>query len=347
MESNADRPTLQGNRPACAPGNPLSPRRDILRVADVMTKEVVAVGLDDTILFAGKTMSEHGVSCVVVVDQAQAVGILTEKDMLNSVSGRDANFYRLRVRERMSRPVDTISSDVSIFEADKAMTAKGVRRLPVVENGQLVGIVTRTDITRGMISLNPLRYVSDIMTKRVVSVPAESTTFEAARLMSSRNISCLIVRHGEETAGIVTEKDLFKRVVALHRDPVRTLVADVMSLPVVTVPPSCSVLNASKKIETMHFHRLLVVDGKTVCGIITQTDIMRAVRHAFDEMESQQRDLTMELADLVQHTIRDLQRVRNFLDTIPDRRAPGNARTDSTAFIAERPFRAPSGQCDG
>jgi signal-transduction protein with cAMP-binding, CBS, and nucleotidyltransferase domain len=148
-------------------------------------------------------------------------------------------------------------------------------------------------------------------------VPVDATAMEAARRMSCSNLSCLIVTHEGKITGILTEKDLFKRIVALHKDPTQTRVLDVMSLPVVTIPSGCSILDASKKMETMHFHRLLVMESQTTCGIVTQTDIMRAVRKASEAVESQQRLLKEELTDVLQRAIRDLQRVRDFLGDIP------------------------------
>ena len=217
----------------------------------------------------------------------------------------------------MSSPVDTIPADLSIFEADRMMQSRCIRRLPVVDSGHLVGLVTQTDITRALISLNSLGCIADIMTKHVATIAAEATAMEAARRMACSNLSCLAVTREEQIVGILTEKDLFKRIIALQKDPTQTRVLDVMSLPVVTIDSRCSILDASKRMETMHFHRLLVAEGPTICGIVTQTDIMRAVRKASEAVESQQCVLKEELTDVLQHAIRDLQRVRDFLGDIP------------------------------
>jgi CBS domain-containing protein len=291
--------------------------RNNFRVGDVMSKEPVTAMPDETILCVAQKMAEQRVSCVVVLYKDRVVGILTEKDMLDAVAGRDTEMQYVRAAERMSSPVETISPQVSILEADRMMETRCIRRLPVVENGQLIGILTQTDITRALLSLRALCSVADIMTKRVATVDVEATMVEAARLMSCSNISCLVVLHDERIVGILTERDLLKRVIALRRDPNQTRVVDVMSLPVVTISPACSILSASKKMEAMHFHRLLVADEQGICGIITQSDIMRAVRRSSEAAEARQHALEMELADLVQRTIRDLQRVRAFLDEVP------------------------------
>ncbi len=329
MEPGLDVHGAEIGKSALALDTSQGPYRDILRVADIMSTDVVTAALDDTVFSVAQKMSELRVSCVVVTDQEQVVGILTEKDMLNCVALRAVEFRRLKVAERMSSPVDTIGADVSVFEADRLMDTLCIRRLPVLENGRLVGIVTQTDITRGLISLNSLRYVSDIMSRQIASVSGDATVVDAARLMSTANISCLVVMHRQEVAGIITEKDLLKRVVALHRDPTQTRVADVMSCPVVSVPSTWSILSASKKMETLHFHRLLVMDDRTVCGIITQTDIMRAIRSAFDAVESQRRAMEAELSDVVQRVILDMQRMRGVLQDLPG----SSVKDDATAQV--------------
>ena len=115
---------------------------------------------------------------------------------------------------------------------------------------------------------------------------------EAARLMSDRGISCVVAMHRREVAGILTEKDLLKRVVALHKDPARTHVADAMSFPIMIVPSTYSVISATRKMDQMHLHRLVVADGNKVCGIVTQTDLMRVIRKELDRLQSQRRRLT-------------------------------------------------------
>jgi CBS domain-containing protein len=317
MEPRTDVNSPEVRRPACAPDDSHGLRRNTLRVGDIMSRDVVTAAPDDTMFSAAQKMSAQSISCVVVTYKERVVGILTVKDMLNTVAGRDAELCRLGVSERMSSPVDTVSPEMSILEADRIMEIKCIRRLPAVENGRLVGIVTQTDVTRALISLNSLGCVSDIMTKHVATVPIDATAVEAARMMSCSNISCLIVTHGEKIGGILTEKDLLNRIVAPQKDPMQTRVVDVMSLPVVTVPPRCSILDATKKMDTMHFHRLLVTDSKAICGIVTQTDIMRAVRGSFEAVESRQQALKMELADLLQRAMRDMQRVRDFLGGSP------------------------------
>jgi len=288
-----------------------------LAIRDIMSKGVITATSSDTILSAARKMSENSVSCVVVVDDGHVTGILTQNDVLQAVASEDPDFHRQKVSERMSSPVEVIAVDRSVIDAGQIMEAKGIKRLPVADGRKLMGIVTQTDITRGLLSLTSLRYVADIMSRNITTVSAETTVAEAARIMCSHHVSSIVAVHQERLAGILTEKDLLKQVAALSKNPMQTRVADVMSFPVLSVPPSYSILSATKQMEKMHIHRLVIVDGKKVCGIVTQTDIMRAMRSELARKEQERLALIAQLGDLVHHLATDLQQLQDFLQWIP------------------------------
>ena len=285
-----------------------------LRVQDIISHEVVTATREDTVFSAVRRMSEDNVSCVIVVDEEMVIGILTDKDVLKGVAGQDREFHQLRVEERMSSPVEVVSPETSVLAAGKTMETKGIKRLPVVDAGGLVGIVTQTDITRGLISISPLKAVSDIMTTNITTVDTAATITEAAQAMSAKGISSLIAMHRHAPAGIITEKDLLRRVVALHKDPTQTQVVDVMSFPMVSVPPRYSVLSAAKKMDMMHLHRLVVITDNQVCGIVTQTDITRAIRAELEQLQKERQTSTAELGTLIRYAMEDLERLQVFLN---------------------------------
>ncbi len=137
-----------------------------LTVGDIMSREIITALRDDTLLAAARTMSENSVSCVVVVENEEVTGILTDKDMLRGVTVEDVDFRRTRIGELMTSPAEVVSSQTSVLTAGEIMETRGIKRLPVVDNHALVGLVTQTDITRGLVSISPLTSVSSIMTRR-------------------------------------------------------------------------------------------------------------------------------------------------------------------------------------
>jgi CBS domain-containing protein len=76
--------------------------------------------------------------------------------------------------------------------------------------------------------------VEDVMATRVVRIERDATVREAASLMDRRKCSCLVVAQGSTALGIVTERDLVRKVLALDIDPSKVLISDVMSTPLIT-----------------------------------------------------------------------------------------------------------------
>ena len=278
--------SCQGVRTAIPTGRSpetLEFREAEVTVEDIMTEAIVSVAPGETVSSATQRMSDRNISCIAVMDGARAVGILTERDVLKGVAAGYEEFVGATVAERMSRPVISVAPDLPALEAGALMELKGIKRLLVVLGERLVGVVTQTNITQSLISMCRFKNISELMTREVVTVSATTTVTEAAQLMASRNISCVVLLHRGEAAGIVTEKDVLQRVVACGEDPTTTPVAEIMSFPVVVVPVTYSVMSASRKMHEMHIHRLLVGSVQQPEGIVTQTDIIAAVRRKLEE----------------------------------------------------------------
>ena len=267
--------------------HPVTSSRAWLEVGDVMSREVTVVSPDATVLSAAQTMSEKNVSCIVVADDRQVVGILTETDFLTRIAGKDRDFYEIPVGQIMSSPVETIAPDLSVIEASKLMAENRVKRLPIVAEGRLVGIITQTDLVRALISCGMWRDVAEIMTSDVAGIQRQSRVVEAAEVMGSRNISCILALEEGKPVGVLTKKDILKRVVAQGLDPSRITLEEVMSAPVIEIPAHCSVFSASRMMAEKDVRRLVVAEHGRLCGIVAETDIFRAVKDKLQGEEAE------------------------------------------------------------
>ena len=256
-----------------------------MEVADVMSKQVVTVEADRRVVFAAETMSKSGLSCIVVLDGGEPVGILTETDFLRRIAEKQCDFRESKVRCLMSSPLRSVPRTLSVLEASKLMDDWAVKRLPVVEDTRLIGIVTQTDLVRALTSYGMWRDVAEIMTEDVVTLPKTATVSEAAELMTTRNVSCVVAEEDGQAIGVLTESDLLARVVADSKDPGRITMEEVMSFPVRTVPASHSVFSTSKAMDEAKIRRMIVMRDGRICGIVAQTDIFRAVKSKLQEQE--------------------------------------------------------------
>jgi CBS domain-containing protein len=120
-------------------------------VMDVMTKELVTIKTTDKAIVAIDVMTKNDVGSVVVTKDKKPVGILTERDIIKKVCPR-RRCREVTAEELMSTPLITIQADAKLGEAAFLMTNKNIRRLLVVNQEGIVGIVTQKDIMKGTLT---------------------------------------------------------------------------------------------------------------------------------------------------------------------------------------------------
>lgn len=116
-------------------------------VGDLMTKDVVTVKPDEPVRSGVRAMVERDIGSVVVADGTEPLGVFTERDVTRGILN-DPGFLDQPVRDVMSSPPITADADAEVVFVFELMNARGIRRLPVVDEGRLVGIVTERDLLR-------------------------------------------------------------------------------------------------------------------------------------------------------------------------------------------------------
>ncbi|MFQ5999979.1 MAG: cyclic nucleotide-binding/CBS domain-containing protein [Candidatus Bathyarchaeia archaeon] len=121
----------------------------ILKIENVMISDVITVKAETTVRQAVDLMNEHEIGCLIVVDEEEKpVGILTERDLLRRVLAKRKDPVRIKVSQVMSKPLVTGTPHMDLEDAARLMFKKKIKKLPVVEDGRLVGLVTLTDMVR-------------------------------------------------------------------------------------------------------------------------------------------------------------------------------------------------------
>ena len=120
-------------------------------IADVMTKDVVTLSSDSTVSDAAQVMVRGGFGSVVVVHGRMLLGILTERDVLRAAASED-DLRSASVERWMTPDPDTSEPDLDTEEAAGLMLSRGYRHLPVVLDGDLVGMVSLRDVLSARIA---------------------------------------------------------------------------------------------------------------------------------------------------------------------------------------------------
>jgi signal-transduction protein with cAMP-binding, CBS, and nucleotidyltransferase domain len=118
-------------------------------VSEIMTVKIETIRLEDTAQVAARKMKEKNVSSLVVMDgNDQAVGIVTERDLVTQVCCREASSNEYIIRHIMSSPVATIDPDSTVETAASLMQQNKVKHLVVVDENKTVGIITSSNLIK-------------------------------------------------------------------------------------------------------------------------------------------------------------------------------------------------------
>jgi CBS domain-containing protein len=141
-----------------------------VKVEDVMSSPVVTIKDSDTVLAASKLMKKNAIGCVVVIDKKnKPVGLMTERDVVRRVAALDLLPSKVLAGKAMTKPPATVDASVDVTEAAKKMRGLKIRRLVVLERGELKGIITSNDI----VDITPA--LIDVMAEKSQIAPVRPT----------------------------------------------------------------------------------------------------------------------------------------------------------------------------
>lgn len=251
---------------------------------DIMTKKVISVDKNRKLSDAVTLMEKKRISRVLVTTDGALCGILTEKDVVEHIGGfkhGNSSPSSLHISTAMSSPVTSVDTDTSIKEAAKIMLKEGISSLPILIDGKLAGIVTKTDIVRTLVdSEEPLEH---IMKMGAVTVSSNDRIVHARRLMLDKNIGRVVAVDDGDIVGILTERDAAKALFIFkqtteggHSSRIRNiLVKDAMTPKVITLDVKAKIKDALNIMMEKKFSGVPLTKGKKLVGIVTTTDILK------------------------------------------------------------------------
>ena len=119
-----------------------------LRIVDVMVREVVTIDENVSVKEAVDIMNQFEIGSIIATRKGKAVGIITERDLLKRIVAEGKNAKKTMVKDIMSSPLIVIAPDMSLEEAAHFMFEKKIKKLLVIDQNRLVGLVSLTDIAR-------------------------------------------------------------------------------------------------------------------------------------------------------------------------------------------------------
>jgi CBS domain-containing protein len=270
-------------------------------------KKTIVVTPRTSLLDARALLLKHRISRLIVSEKDKPVGMLTEKDLVKAIYRIDAKpLEATRVSDVMSKDLIAVQDGATLHDCAKLMLDNKISSVIVLHKDKtLSGIITKTDLASVFLTqaTEPL-LVSKIMTRDVITVkPADSLLYVESVLVNNK-ISRVVVERNRQPVGIITHRDFIPAKMPLwlkqSGDPTEVenymmatnpkeyrsnqlsylltfIATDIMTSNPITVDVSDDVSSVSLLMIRHGISGLPVVRGKLLVGIVTKTDIVRAI----------------------------------------------------------------------
>ena len=186
----------------------------------------------------------------------------------------------MQIKNLMSEDIITIDKDQNLSDALKLLRKNNVSRLPVINNKELVGIISERDIAAKLGSSKyesmpaSRLHISSVMVKDVCTVPETMQLGDVAKLMLEKGIGSVPVMCEDKMVGIVSKADFVTLAVGIAFDKVT--VKEIMTKDLVVVSPTDRLIHARRQMMEAHVGRVPVLDDEELVGVVTSKDLMRA-----------------------------------------------------------------------
>lgn len=275
-----------------------------MKVNDLMSAPVYVASPEDTIGHVKNLMLKHKISRVMIVYEGAPIGIITKYDLAQMVETSEAE-WRRRNQERtmaksiMSENLVTITPDASMRQAAQEMTSIGIGSLPVVKDGDLLGILSETDIVSHFAQTNSKVKVETLMTDRFLTCHRHHSINHVFRAMDESGVYRTIVQEGNGVpVGIITHTNLSfakepfvdsKDIVMVRKaehageqknryvKKVLQVAEDIMTEPLITISRDATVVEAARLMVDKRIDCLPIVEDGVLAGIVSKSDIVKIV----------------------------------------------------------------------
>lgn len=257
-----------------------------MKIKDFMSKDLVCIDVDRSLRDVRRFMEKNEISRLLVKDKDKIIGIITERDVADRLGDwreRKISDSHIYVSTECSYDLIKINLNQSLSEAASLMLDKGISSLAVCDDGNIIGIITKTDLIKSLRDSKLL--VKKYMSKPAISLSLGSSLLQARKLRLERKIKRIIIVLDGKVVGVVTEKDIAKalgmfRKVAegKHWDErlKKIEVGDVMSRDVICIDENDILGKVVEIMLEKNISGLPVLKDKKLIGMITKTDLVRA-----------------------------------------------------------------------
>jgi CBS domain-containing protein len=257
-----------------------------MKIKDIMVKDVITVDKDDNLKHILDLMTKHNITKIPVLEKKKLIGIVTDNMIaykLGSWRKRTISTSRLHASSVMEKDILTMHPDTSLGLILQKVGEPGPTMIPVVENNDLVGVITKADLLPLVKSTEEIK---SVMKTNIITISPEDRVIHARRVMIENNVARLPVVDKGKLVGVISDFEIalafahVKKSFSLGRQKHKLdelLVQDAMKTPVVWTTPSTKIAEAARIMTKMNVGFLPVVKDEALTGVISRTDLIRTI----------------------------------------------------------------------
>ncbi len=257
-----------------------------MKVKDFMTKKVITIDKDVSLNHVLNLMKKYEITKIPVVENKKLIGIVSDNIIaykLGSIRKKGVPASHLHASSVIDKEIVCISPDTDIKTILKDVGKPGPTMLCVVENDNLLGVITKADLLQ---LVNSKKQVREIMKKNLHIVSPDDRVVHARRIMIDQNIARLPVVDQGKLVGMISDTEIafalavLKKSLPLGRQKHRLdelLVEDVMKTPAVWTELNITINEAARIMLNKNLGALPLIDNGKLVGIISRTDLLNTI----------------------------------------------------------------------
>jgi len=258
-----------------------------MKIKEIMTKDVIYVDKDVDLKYVLKLMKKHNITKIPVVEEKKLIGVITDNIIavkLGSIRSKGVHPSRFHASSVIDKNVVIIAPETNIENILKTVGEPGPTMLNVVEDGKLIGVITKADLLPLVNSDNKIK---DIMNENLHSVSPDDRIIHARRRMIDENIARLPVMNNGKLLGMISDNEIALAFAELKKSfPIgkqkhkldELLVNDFMKTPAIWTESDVSINEAASIMMENNIGSLIIKENNKVIGIVTRTDLLKTIK---------------------------------------------------------------------
>ncbi|MFI5383420.1 MAG: cyclic nucleotide-binding/CBS domain-containing protein [Methanosarcina thermophila] len=260
-----------------------------LSVAEVMNKAVIVIDINSDIPAIAREMVSRDAGSVIITENGQAMGIITERDLVKSIVTENRKPDEVKAEEVLSSPLVTIEPEADIIKASEIMLKANIKRLPVLKDRTVIGVISNTDIlmvTPGLntilkdliemnrdalLSIPPRDEIPDLKNSRInVCESCDSISFDL-KYLDGRYL-CGSCRHEHDI-----EADRGRYAGLHNRNIGKVSVAQAMNKAVIIMDIDSDIPAIAREMVSRDAGSVIITENDKAMGIITERDLVKGI----------------------------------------------------------------------